>query len=176
MIRRPPRSPLFPYTTLFRSGNDFGRSAPVPAGRREPPLQRHPLYPSRGSHHRQHRPGRRRRHTPHRRRHGHRHRTGRPSPGLRPVLPQQRGPHPQCPGNRARPRHRPFDHGAPPGKRDHRQRAGAGNRRDAPLPPSLTNSLSFQSPQKAPASLHASYTKMTKLSCPRHDPVRFPQV
>src|SRR5256885_7193944 len=23
MIRRPPRSTLFPYTTLFRSGNDF---------------------------------------------------------------------------------------------------------------------------------------------------------
>src|SRR2546430_12468208 len=27
MIRRPPRSTLFPYTTLFRSG--FGRGAPV---------------------------------------------------------------------------------------------------------------------------------------------------
>src|SRR3712207_7971844 len=24
MIRRPPRSTLFPYTTLFRSGRDFG--------------------------------------------------------------------------------------------------------------------------------------------------------
>src|SRR5689334_23654931 len=24
MIRRPPRSTLFPYTTLFRSGNGFG--------------------------------------------------------------------------------------------------------------------------------------------------------
>src|SRR2546430_12883405 len=33
MIRRPPRSTLFPYTTLFRSGNPrrkyFGREAPV---------------------------------------------------------------------------------------------------------------------------------------------------
>src|SRR5256885_3380383 len=26
MIRRPPRSTLFPYTTLFRSGAQFGRS------------------------------------------------------------------------------------------------------------------------------------------------------
>src|SRR5688572_32523741 len=33
MIRRPPRSTLFPYTTLFRSGNDFNvlyfHSAPL---------------------------------------------------------------------------------------------------------------------------------------------------
>src|SRR3712207_7286678 len=37
MIRRPPRSTLFPYTTLFRSG--------VPAGRhhRDPPAPRRPL-------------------------------------------------------------------------------------------------------------------------------------
>src|SRR5256885_13089309 len=27
MIRRPPRSPLFPYTTLFRSRGDFARRA-----------------------------------------------------------------------------------------------------------------------------------------------------
>src|SRR5258708_15975267 len=27
MIRRPPRSTLFPYTTLFRSGNTGGRNA-----------------------------------------------------------------------------------------------------------------------------------------------------
>src|SRR5690349_22864855 len=27
MIRRPPRSTLFPYTTLFRSGNDLGPTA-----------------------------------------------------------------------------------------------------------------------------------------------------
>src|SRR2546430_14001523 len=29
MIRRPPRSTLFPYTTLFRSGRDAGRGAPA---------------------------------------------------------------------------------------------------------------------------------------------------
>src|SRR3712207_8776568 len=28
MIRRPPRSTLFPYTTLFRSRNDGGRGTP----------------------------------------------------------------------------------------------------------------------------------------------------
>src|SRR3712207_7429815 len=28
MIRRPPRSTLFPYTTLFRSSSDFGPSSP----------------------------------------------------------------------------------------------------------------------------------------------------
>src|SRR3712207_9327933 len=33
MIRRPPRSPLFPYTTLFRSGQPHGRG---PDGRRVP--------------------------------------------------------------------------------------------------------------------------------------------
>src|SRR5690349_23103223 len=32
MIRRPPRSTLFPYTTLFRSNRVAGR-APQPAGR-----------------------------------------------------------------------------------------------------------------------------------------------
>src|SRR2546430_15715743 len=38
MIRRPPRSPLFPYTTLFRSGLTSGGRAPAPlAGR--PPIQ-----------------------------------------------------------------------------------------------------------------------------------------
>src|SRR3954449_13632374 len=31
MIRRPPRSPLFPYTTLFRSAALGRRAAPVPA-------------------------------------------------------------------------------------------------------------------------------------------------
>src|SRR5689334_24014831 len=31
MIRRPPRSTLFPYTTLFRSGDDAGETA-VPDG------------------------------------------------------------------------------------------------------------------------------------------------
>src|SRR5438105_7427642 len=31
MLRRPPRSPLFPYTTLFRSGPAFPATAPAPA-------------------------------------------------------------------------------------------------------------------------------------------------
>src|SRR2546430_10309227 len=35
MIRRPPRSTLFPYTTLFRSVHAFG-IRPVPAGPRGP--------------------------------------------------------------------------------------------------------------------------------------------
>src|SRR5205809_5640676 len=34
MIRRPPRSTLFPYTTLFRSDNHESRSAWRPVGRR----------------------------------------------------------------------------------------------------------------------------------------------
>src|SRR2546427_2021839 len=44
MIRRPPRSTLFPYTTLFRSGADPGRS-PGQRGHRVPeglPAQRAP--------------------------------------------------------------------------------------------------------------------------------------
>src|SRR3712207_6916311 len=32
MIRRPPRSTLFPYTTLFRSRRSPGRTGPTPAG------------------------------------------------------------------------------------------------------------------------------------------------
>src|SRR3712207_6894232 len=37
MIRRPPRSTLFPYTTLFRSGgDDLARAFPVAAGRAAP--------------------------------------------------------------------------------------------------------------------------------------------
>src|SRR3712207_8695777 len=32
MIRRPPRSTLFPYTTLFRSGPDGGMAAPRAGG------------------------------------------------------------------------------------------------------------------------------------------------
>src|SRR3712207_7521239 len=32
MIRRPPRSTLFPYTTLFRSSRAGGRRAPAPGG------------------------------------------------------------------------------------------------------------------------------------------------
>src|SRR2546425_9363372 len=34
MIRRPPRSTLFPYTTLFRSTPGFARSGGAPEGRR----------------------------------------------------------------------------------------------------------------------------------------------
>src|SRR2546426_6359046 len=33
MIRRPPRSTLFPYTTLFRSRNQRGQEPPVPQSR-----------------------------------------------------------------------------------------------------------------------------------------------
>src|SRR2546430_5523051 len=33
MIRRPPRSTLFPYTTLFRSSSWFWRHLPLPAER-----------------------------------------------------------------------------------------------------------------------------------------------
>src|SRR3712207_8151729 len=35
MIRRPPRSTLFPYTTLFRSGGTHGQRRPVPSLRGE---------------------------------------------------------------------------------------------------------------------------------------------
>src|SRR3712207_7540174 len=55
MMRRPPRSTLFPYTTLFRSGDDrvagderavrVAEERHVPrrvAGRRDPPPPRHP--------------------------------------------------------------------------------------------------------------------------------------
>src|SRR5258708_22335635 len=34
MIRRPPRSTLFPYTTLFRSGAESGRRVPLFPSRR----------------------------------------------------------------------------------------------------------------------------------------------
>src|SRR3712207_7122270 len=40
MIRRPPRSTLFPYTTLFRSGID-AEGDPVPVGDREAEPLRH---------------------------------------------------------------------------------------------------------------------------------------
>src|SRR2546429_6153582 len=33
MIRRPPRSTLFPYTTLFRSGEPLCLGSPLPIGR-----------------------------------------------------------------------------------------------------------------------------------------------
>src|SRR2546427_1108515 len=38
MIRRPPRSTLFPYTTLFRSGAHDGERQQQPTGHREPAL------------------------------------------------------------------------------------------------------------------------------------------
>src|SRR5258708_30529104 len=43
MIRRPPRSTLFPYTTLFRSGNT---PMPVPASARAPAARRPELNPA----------------------------------------------------------------------------------------------------------------------------------
>src|SRR3712207_8401333 len=46
MIRRPPRSTLFPYTTLFRSG-DPGRRVPRVAPRHRPGAQRRLLAPRR---------------------------------------------------------------------------------------------------------------------------------
>src|SRR5688500_19268847 len=39
MLRRPPRSTLFPYTTLFRSERGEARRGPV-GGRPEPPVAR----------------------------------------------------------------------------------------------------------------------------------------
>src|SRR5947209_10949638 len=38
MMRRPPRSTLFPYTTLFRSAPEF--RAPMPEGRSAPQVRR----------------------------------------------------------------------------------------------------------------------------------------
>src|SRR5215208_5906010 len=45
MIRRPPRSTLFPYTTLFRSGGGARRPRPLdpPARRLRPPAGERPL-------------------------------------------------------------------------------------------------------------------------------------
>src|SRR3712207_8444267 len=40
MIRRPPRSTLFPYTTLFRSGRPRGRGGPARTRRKHGPLLR----------------------------------------------------------------------------------------------------------------------------------------
>src|SRR5256885_11392720 len=40
MIRRPPRSTLFPYTTLFRSLEQIPRAAQLRGGRRVEPAQR----------------------------------------------------------------------------------------------------------------------------------------
>src|SRR2546430_11950336 len=43
MIRRPPRSTLFPYTTLFRSLRPYGREPQVPAGAPHPRLAARPF-------------------------------------------------------------------------------------------------------------------------------------
>src|SRR3712207_7040141 len=62
MIRRPPRSTLFPYTTLFRSGNGLFLDAPagqrpraLPArarpGGRVPPSARRPVHRGRSEEH-----------------------------------------------------------------------------------------------------------------------------
>src|SRR5256885_9861546 len=40
MIRRPPRSTLFPYTTLFRSYTQFHDTLNTPPERRQPVIQR----------------------------------------------------------------------------------------------------------------------------------------
>src|SRR3712207_7071769 len=40
MIRRPPRSTLFPYTTLFRSARMVGEAERRRRGETEPPLRR----------------------------------------------------------------------------------------------------------------------------------------
>src|SRR2546422_4259651 len=46
MIRRPPRSTLFPYTTLFRSHRAVRRDGPdVAADGHEPHIHRYPVYP-----------------------------------------------------------------------------------------------------------------------------------
>src|SRR3712207_8254725 len=42
MIRRPPRSTLFPYTTLFRSGRAAGPATPSRCPARAPPPSRAP--------------------------------------------------------------------------------------------------------------------------------------
>src|SRR3712207_6950205 len=48
MIRRPPRSTLFPYTTLFRSQHHHRRDRRLPVDAPDPPVRqepRHPLLP-----------------------------------------------------------------------------------------------------------------------------------
>src|SRR3989442_7393918 len=48
MIRRPPRSTLFPYTTLFRSGPDARGADGLPFGRRSHQLVLHVIRPGDG--------------------------------------------------------------------------------------------------------------------------------
>src|SRR3712207_8062571 len=45
MIRRPPRSTLFPYTTLFRSGTDHASRVDAPAISMDPAHHRRPVRP-----------------------------------------------------------------------------------------------------------------------------------
>src|SRR3712207_7082445 len=64
MIRRPPRSTLFPYTTLFRSSLLRARPEPPPGPARRPERGRRGrlpgAHPARGAHlHRREPPGRR---------------------------------------------------------------------------------------------------------------------
>src|SRR2546429_1734801 len=49
MIRRPPRSTLFPYTTLFRSRNFTSKSCPQTTSQRAPGRWPHRLSPDRKS-------------------------------------------------------------------------------------------------------------------------------
>src|SRR5947208_9238996 len=42
MIRRPPRSTLFPYTTLFRSGSPSNRASSAASGATTPPRRQLP--------------------------------------------------------------------------------------------------------------------------------------
>src|SRR5437899_9244802 len=52
MIRRPPRSTLFPYTTLFRSGRIWNRSQPSHSFNRN--VRKDPLVRRHETNHRQH--------------------------------------------------------------------------------------------------------------------------
>src|SRR5260221_6998630 len=49
MIRRPPRSTLFPYTTLFRSDGGAGQGRRIPYPRRSRPAVRRELHRDRKS-------------------------------------------------------------------------------------------------------------------------------
>src|SRR6267154_4736875 len=53
MLRRPPRSTLFPYTTLFRSAPPLGRPLPARVARLSEPAQqpRHPVRRRRSEEH-----------------------------------------------------------------------------------------------------------------------------
>src|SRR2546426_12482785 len=55
MIRRPPRSTLFPYTTLFRSLREPGLARPDPAARRHARLDGEAPEEADGRHRRDHR-------------------------------------------------------------------------------------------------------------------------